>query len=180
MKSFSTRCLLYFPPNRFEEPAWLNEDNLKAQAHYVDQSRRIRETSRRAIAYSPLLDNQNWLFGLLFDRANFDAQVHELCSPATARTMVRASPQSTRKSYILGLATTMYSAVLQIVQNVTGISQLQIRCRHTTGPRCNCRIRRRANSPEYLSVVHRRDIPIEPLLIYSAGLQFERIHVHKH
>ena len=25
-----------FPPNRFEEPAWLNEENLKAQAQYMD------------------------------------------------------------------------------------------------------------------------------------------------
>ena len=28
---FSQRCVLYFPPNRFEEPAWLNEGNLKSQ-----------------------------------------------------------------------------------------------------------------------------------------------------
>ena len=27
----SERCVLYFPPNRFEEPAWLNEDNLKTR-----------------------------------------------------------------------------------------------------------------------------------------------------
>ena len=32
---FSKRCVLYFPPNRFEEPAWLNEENLKAQAQYM-------------------------------------------------------------------------------------------------------------------------------------------------
>ena len=33
---FAKRCILYFPPNRFEEPAWLNEENLKAQAQYMD------------------------------------------------------------------------------------------------------------------------------------------------
>ena len=28
-------CMLYFPPNRFEEPAWLNEDNLRARARHM-------------------------------------------------------------------------------------------------------------------------------------------------
>ena len=27
-------CVLYFPPNRFEEPAWLNYDNLLARAEF--------------------------------------------------------------------------------------------------------------------------------------------------
>ncbi len=26
--AFAGNCVLYFPPNRFEEPSWLNEDNL--------------------------------------------------------------------------------------------------------------------------------------------------------
>ena len=33
---FARNCVLYFPFNRFEEPAWLNEENLKAEAHYMD------------------------------------------------------------------------------------------------------------------------------------------------
>ena len=32
----SQNCILYFPPNRFEDPAWLNEENLKAKAQYMD------------------------------------------------------------------------------------------------------------------------------------------------
>ena len=30
--AFSKNCVLYFPPNRFEEPAWLNQKNLNAKA----------------------------------------------------------------------------------------------------------------------------------------------------
>ena len=115
---FSTRCLLYFPPNRFEEPAWLNEDNLKAQAHYVDQNRMMSETSRRAIAYSPLFDNQNWLFGLLFDRANFDVRAQMVHMPQQEGGNVVPVGASIVYS---GPATSMYSAVLQVVQTVTGI-----------------------------------------------------------
>ena len=115
---FVTRCLLYFPPNRFEEPAWLNEENLKAQAHYVDQSRRVGETSRRVIAHSPLLDNQNWLFGLLFDRANFDVSAR--FAPSPLQEGGSTFPLSAEIVYS-GLATSMYNAVLRIVQSITGI-----------------------------------------------------------
>ena len=64
---FSKNCALYFPPNRFEEPAWLNEENLVAQADFMDVTRIEGKTSRKAIAYSPLHDNQDWLFDLVYD-----------------------------------------------------------------------------------------------------------------
>ena len=67
-ETFANNCVLYFPFNRFEDPAWLNKDNLTSQAGYVD-SRRMRDhTGRQAIATSPLQDNRNWLFDLIYDR----------------------------------------------------------------------------------------------------------------
>ena len=33
---FAKNCALYFPPNRFEDPAWLNEDSLNSQANYME------------------------------------------------------------------------------------------------------------------------------------------------
>ncbi len=71
---FSRKCVLYFPPNRFEEPAWLNEENLKAQAQYMDLKHTQGQTERRVINYSPLRDNQNWLFEVVYDRAAFEMQ----------------------------------------------------------------------------------------------------------
>ena len=71
---FSRNCALYFPPNRFEEPAWLNEDNLLAQAEYMDLKRVQGYTNRKVINYSPLRHNQNWLFEVVYDRAVFEAQ----------------------------------------------------------------------------------------------------------
>ena len=35
----AANCLLYFPPNRFEEPAWLNEDNLHAKPRHTPVTR---------------------------------------------------------------------------------------------------------------------------------------------
>ena len=46
---FSKNCVLYFPPNRFEEPAWLNEQNLKARAEYMDLEHLEGFTDRRVI-----------------------------------------------------------------------------------------------------------------------------------
>ena len=66
---FAKNCVLYFPHNRFEEPAWLNEENLKAQAQYMNLRHMQGYTSRKLIEHSPLHDNQNWLFDLLYDRA---------------------------------------------------------------------------------------------------------------
>ena len=68
---FSKNCVLYFPPNRFEDPAWLNEDNLKSKAQYMDIKKIEGYTNRRVIDYSPLHDNQNWLFDVIYDRAVF-------------------------------------------------------------------------------------------------------------
>ena len=68
---FSKNCVLYFPPNRFEDPAWLNEDNLKSKAQYMDLKNIKGYTNRRVIDYSPLHDNQNWLFDVIYDRAVF-------------------------------------------------------------------------------------------------------------
>ena len=67
-ETFSNNCILYFPFNRFEDPAWLNKDNLTTQVGYVNSKRMRDHTGRRAIATSPLQDNRNWLFDLIYDR----------------------------------------------------------------------------------------------------------------
>lgn len=37
---FERKCCLYFPVNRFEEPAWLNLDNLRERAAYTELRKR--------------------------------------------------------------------------------------------------------------------------------------------
>lgn len=71
---FAKNCVLYFPFNRFEEPAWLNEENLRAQAQYMDARHLAGHTSRNVIASSPLHANQNWLFEVVYDRAALELQ----------------------------------------------------------------------------------------------------------
>ena len=47
-KAFSDGCVLYFPPNRFEEPAWLNEENLAGNVTF-EQRRNTEGYSERLI-----------------------------------------------------------------------------------------------------------------------------------
>ena len=67
-KVFSENCILYFPFNRFEEPAWLNKQNLTAQVEYVDRMRMVAHSDRQVVAMSPLQQNRNWLFDVMYDR----------------------------------------------------------------------------------------------------------------
>jgi len=78
---FEKKCCLYFPVNRFEEPAWLNIDNLKDRAAYTEIKRINRYSNRSLISTSPLKANRNWLLDLIFDRQAFELQTTTLSVP---------------------------------------------------------------------------------------------------
>ncbi|MCZ4090606.1 AAA family ATPase [Sinorhizobium psoraleae] len=59
--------LLYFPPNRFEEPAWLNTENLRNVTNYASARRIQGISNRQIINSSPLRDNQSWLLDVIYD-----------------------------------------------------------------------------------------------------------------
>lgn len=71
-KLLQETCNLYFPPNRFEDPAWLNSDNLTATAQYMDLKHLQGYSNRQIVNYSPLHRNQNWLFELIYDFSVFE------------------------------------------------------------------------------------------------------------
>lgn len=115
---FGNKCVLYFPPNRFEDPAWLNEGNLRSRAEFLDSRNIQGETNRRLIAYSPLLENQNWLFGVIFDQAAFEMQTRSVSIPIEG--VPQAIPFPIFQGYS-GDATGTYEVALRIVQNVTNV-----------------------------------------------------------
>ena len=114
-ETLSRNCALYFPPNRFEEPAWLNEDNLVSQAGYMDLKRVHGYTARKIINYSPLHDNQNWLFDVAYDRAVFETQTLTIPMPIQDGGQSVPIPIQIGPS---GDATNVYGIALQIVQGV--------------------------------------------------------------
>ena len=119
---FSRNCVLYFPPNRFEEPAWLNEENLKAQAGYMDLTHLVGYSNRKVINYSPLHDNQNWLFDLAYDRLAFEEVRSDVLVP------IEGSSQTVSRQAIVGHsgnATRLYDAALKVVQEAIGRYQFR-------------------------------------------------------
>ncbi len=112
---FAKNCVLYFPFNRFEEPAWLNEENLKARAQYMDLRRLTGQTSRKVIASSPLHDNQDWLFELAYDRAVLELQTQSFRLPVNDGSKTIPLPLFLGYS---GHAAKTYDAALDIVRAI--------------------------------------------------------------
>ncbi len=112
---FGKNCVLYLPHNRFEEPAWLNEDNLKAQAEYMDLKHMQGHSERPIIALSPLHDNKNWLFDLLYDRAVLEIQTRNMNLPVA--NSVATVPLPVFLGYS-GTASATYEVALQIVRGI--------------------------------------------------------------
>ena len=117
---FAKNCVLYFPPNRFEEPAWLNEENLNAKAQYMDLRHVQGYGNRKVINYSPLYDNQNWLFEVIYDRAAFEIQTSNLDLPIANSNVTIPLPVFSGYS---GDATSTYETALQIVRSIIARGQ---------------------------------------------------------
>ena len=116
LDAFGKSCVLFFPPNRFEEPAWLNERHLKSKATYSDIERTLGYTTRKVINYSSLQDNQNWLFDVVYDMTAFEYVTENLSILETDSNRVRVIPEW--KGFI-GDSAKVYDIVLRVVRSVT-------------------------------------------------------------
>lgn len=76
------QCHLYFPPNRFEDPAWLNVENLTANASYAALKNFRHYSNRPVINFAPLRDIHNWLLDVIYDSFATERSVVETFSGA--------------------------------------------------------------------------------------------------
>ncbi len=72
---FQNNCILYFPPDRYEDPAWLNKENLKGKPGYTILKHIQGYADRKIIQHSPLRENQNWLLDLTYDSSVFEINI---------------------------------------------------------------------------------------------------------
>lgn len=110
---FEKKCCLYFPVNRFEEPAWLNLDNLKDRANYTELKRINRYSNRSLISTSPLKANRNWLLDLIFDRQAFEIMTPSMALPVGPNQEPINIPVF---AGFQGQSSRIYEAVLQLLR----------------------------------------------------------------
>lgn len=121
---FSNNCVLYFPANRFEEPAWLNQSNLISKADYMDISHLEGHTDRRIVNYSPLREIQNWLFDLAYDRTVFETRIQRVENLLISQgndTYSSMPPLSVFFGYH-GQATNIYDAAFAVFKSILRLS----------------------------------------------------------
>ena len=109
------QCVLYFPSERFEEPAWLNELHLTDQPHRTHAPPYEGHTARRVIATSPLRNNQDWLYDVVTDRGIFELQTSRAQVPTNASET--SIPVTFFHGYA-GMATNAFNQALQLLRVV--------------------------------------------------------------
>ena len=122
-EAFASHCVLYFPSDRSEDPAWLNRDHLTATAQHLDYERIVGHTNRAIVCSSPMVDNQNWLFDVIYDRSAFELQLSDLL------VTIGDDPQPKRTRVFEGYAgpaSTIYNTVIQTIRVITGVSDARI------------------------------------------------------
>ena len=110
---FDKKCCLYFPVNRFEDPAWLNIDNLKERASYTEIRRVNRFSNRSIVSTSPLKANRNWLLDLIFDRQAFEISTPSIAVPIGQDQQLINLPVF---GGFQGQSSRIYEAVLQLLR----------------------------------------------------------------
>ncbi|WP_444908921.1 AAA family ATPase [Microbulbifer sp. TRSA005] len=110
---FEKQCNLYFPVNRFEEPAWLNLTNLTAKASYTDLKKISGHSNRDLICTSPLKKNINWLLDIIFDRQAFDLKTQNIQVTSTP-----GQPPTILKHFtgFEGQSSKIYAAILEVIK----------------------------------------------------------------
>ncbi len=127
---FEKSCCQYFPVNRFEDPGWLNIDNLKERAAYAELKHVHRYSNRSLISTSPLKANRNWLLDLIFDRQNFEI------STTTMPVVFQANQNPINIPVFQGFegqSTRIYEAVIHLLRTtlrVDGLIRLGASDRH--------------------------------------------------
>ena len=116
---FGRNCILYFPSNRFEEPAWLNEENLNAKARHMDIRHMEGHTERTVINYSPLRDNENWLFDVVYDFSVFELQTSQITIPLERPDKSKLNVPLPLFLGYSGRAKAIYDIALRVVQAIT-------------------------------------------------------------
>lgn len=115
---FSKNCVLYLPANRFEDPAWMNVQNLKATAQHMSLTHLQGHTDRAILSYSPLRDNENWLFDVVYDFSVFEQRTQRVNIPVESSGKSKLTVPLPVFAGFSGRAKSLYDVALSVVRAV--------------------------------------------------------------
>jgi predicted ATP-binding protein involved in virulence len=102
LRSFLTQnTFLYFPPNRFEEPAWLNTTSIK-NAEFSNELRLSNLSNRQIICNTTLSSTKNWLLEVLFDSRVLERKNFPIEHLARQNQVPNPAVQAEIMAHILG------------------------------------------------------------------------------
>lgn len=120
--SLDHHCVLYFPSNRFDEPAWLNSDHLTGRATLGEPGTLLEgETARQVIASAPLHANRDWLFDIIFDYSTFEARAATQPLRDDDGNVIGVRPRLEYR----GQTTAIYRIALTLIRRISGLKNVQ-------------------------------------------------------
>ncbi|PSB18914.1 hypothetical protein C7B61_01685 [filamentous cyanobacterium CCP1] len=143
-KQFNSNCVLYFPANRFEQPAWLNAQNLKATAEFIERTRINRVSNRWIIQQSPLTVSKNWLLDIVLDRASYDLKLASL--PIKDENTQQTHLLTVFQGYI-GRSANIWDAITKLIKLIFRTDE---NVRFGIGPRQNRAVSILKNETEFI------------------------------
>jgi predicted ATP-binding protein involved in virulence len=121
--AFAGNCVLYFPPNRFEEPSWLNEDNLLANVKF-EQRRNIRSLSERLIfSQRRVAATCDWLLNVVLDKLVAAQEVQSMSALGKSEKIIPKKQQlDDPNDLLIGAITSILKLVLADEQSEVSLS----------------------------------------------------------
>ena len=143
----SNGCVIYLPSDRFEDPAWLNEESLQGKVRRLHASQLSGHTNRRILATSPLRNNCDWLFDVIYDMLTAERQTNwerEQFDQGDQPVLALRERVTYR-----GQATASWHAALQVLTEIIGEPD----ARFVVGARQNRTLSIQTGDGQYLSSV---------------------------
>lgn len=110
----SSMCIKFFPANRFEEPAWLNEKSLTFRANFQRDENIEGHSRRKIFEVSPLAENANWLLKVILDRQTAEGKI----IPEHVRSRFAAAGHSMGPIAFVGRSSTIFNEINNFLKTI--------------------------------------------------------------
>lgn len=105
---------LYFPPNRFEEPAWLNEIALRGKVEYYRKKNFSTTSDRPIVQYSPLKAIQDWILDLVYESFSVERRNEKVPYGPTGEQFVMVGKREGPATNLLGAVEAVVRVLLRV------------------------------------------------------------------